>query len=118
MATGRIMETWAHGQDVADALGLVRLPTPRLRHVAHLGIRARAWSFAVHGRPVPAAEIRVELSAPADEVWVWGSDDAEQRVTGPALDFALLVTQRRHRDDLSLVATGADADAWLDVAQA
>jgi uncharacterized protein (TIGR03084 family) len=118
MATGRIMETWAHGQDVADALGVTRLPTPRLRHVAHLGIRARAWSFAVHGRTPPAEPIRVELTAPADEVWAWGPDDASERVTGPALDFALLVTRRRHRADLALVASGPDAEAWLEVAQA
>jgi uncharacterized protein (TIGR03084 family) len=118
MATGRIMETWAHGQDVADALGVTRLPTPRLRHVAHLGIRSLAWSFAVHRRTPPDDPIRVELTAPADEVWVWGPDEADQRVTGPALDFALLVTQRRHRDDLALVATGPDAHAWLEVAQA
>ncbi|NDZ82512.1 maleylpyruvate isomerase family mycothiol-dependent enzyme, partial [Streptomyces sp. SID10853] len=26
MATGRLMETWAHGQDVADALGVRRRP--------------------------------------------------------------------------------------------
>ena len=28
------------------------------------------------------------------------------------------MTQRRHRDDLDLHATGADADRWLDLAQA
>ena len=118
MATARLMETWAHGQDVADALGVARLPTVRLRHVAYLGIRTRDWSFRVHGRPAPTQPIRVELSAPADETWEFGPADADQRVTGPALDFALLITQRRHRDDLGLVATGAAADAWLDVAQA
>ncbi|HEV8277996.1 MAG TPA: maleylpyruvate isomerase family mycothiol-dependent enzyme, partial [Streptosporangiaceae bacterium] len=32
--TARLMETWAHGQDVADALGRRREPTARLRHVA------------------------------------------------------------------------------------
>jgi hypothetical protein len=36
----------------------------------------------------------------------------------PAYDFCLLVTQRRHRDDPDLVATGPDADRWLDIAQA
>jgi hypothetical protein len=39
-------------------------------------------------------------------------------VTGPALDLCLLATQRRNRADLALVATGPDADAWLDIAQA
>jgi hypothetical protein len=38
-------------------------------------------------------------------------------VTGPALDFCLLVTQRRHRTDLHVTADGPDADRWLDIAQ-
>jgi hypothetical protein len=42
----------------------------------------------------------------------------ENRVTGPALDLCLLVTQRRHRSDLALETTGPVAEEWLDVAQA
>ncbi|GAB3074425.1 TIGR03084 family metal-binding protein [Micromonospora schwarzwaldensis] len=119
MATARIMETWAHGEDVADALGVTRAPTARLRHVAHLGFRTLGHGFAAHGRPVPTDPVRVELTAPAgDEVWAFGPAAASDRVTGPALDFCLLVTQRRHRADLALVATGPVADEWLDVAQA
>jgi hypothetical protein len=38
-------------------------------------------------------------------------------VTGPALDFFLLVTQRRHRADMAVTATGATADQWLSIAQ-
>src|ERR1044071_4621750 len=30
-ATARLMETWAHGQDIADALGVERAATARLR---------------------------------------------------------------------------------------
>ncbi|WP_051796433.1 TIGR03084 family metal-binding protein [Streptomyces sp. NRRL S-87] len=119
MASARLMETWAHGQDVADALGAARTPTARLRHVARIGVRARNYAFAVRGLPAPEAEFRVELVAPDGvEVWAYGPADAAQRVTGPALDFCLLVTQRAHRTDLALVATGADADRWLDIAQA
>ncbi|MEV4466313.1 TIGR03084 family metal-binding protein [Micromonospora echinofusca] len=118
MATARIMETWAHGTDVADALGVARPGTDRLRHVAHLGFRTLGHSFAAHGRPVPAAPVRVELTAPQGDTWTYGPADAADRVTGPALDFCLLVTQRRHRADLALSATGPVADAWLDVAQA
>ena len=118
MATARLMETWAHGQDIADALGVTRLPTPRLRHVAHLGVRTRDFAFLVRDRTPPAEPFRVELHAPDGSIWIWGSDDAAQSVTGPALDFCLLVTRRRHRDDLALVAVGSDADAWLDIAQA
>jgi uncharacterized protein (TIGR03084 family) len=118
MATARLMETWAHGQDVADALAIARTPTARLRHIAHIGVRTRDFAYAVNDRTPPAEPFRVELTGPGGDTWAWGPEDAAQRVTGPALDFCLRVTQRRHRDDLALVAVGADADAWLDIAQA
>jgi uncharacterized protein (TIGR03084 family) len=51
-------------------------------------------------------------------VWTWGDEDAVNRVTGPAEDFCLVVTQRRHRDDTALTATGPVADEWLSIAQA
>ncbi|MFE9411437.1 TIGR03084 family metal-binding protein [Streptomyces sp. NPDC006704] len=119
MATGRLMETWAHGQDVFDALGRTRRPTARLRHVARIGVRARDYAFAVRGLAAPDEEFRVELTAPdGDAVWTYGPEGAQQRVTGPALDFCLLVTQRLHRGDTAVRAEGADADRWLDIAQA
>jgi uncharacterized protein (TIGR03084 family) len=43
-ATARLMETWAHGQDIVDALGIRRNPTKRLRHIAHLGVSTLGWS--------------------------------------------------------------------------
>lgn len=116
--TARIMETWAHGQDVADAAGQQREPTDRLRHVAHIGIGARPYSYLVNGREVPAAPIRVELDAPGGGVWTWGPDDARDRVSGSALEFCLAVTQRRHRDDTALVITGPVATEWMSFAQA
>ncbi|GGU93289.1 TIGR03084 family protein [Streptomyces litmocidini] len=118
MATARLMETWAHGQDVADALGAARVPTARLRHVAWIGHRARDYAFLVRGLPAPAEPFRVELEAPDGTSWTYGPEDAAQRVTGPALDFCLLVTQRLHRDDTALVAEGEDAERWLAIAQA
>ena len=116
--TARIMETWAHTQDIADALGVTREPTSRLRHVAHIGVGARAFSYAVHGKALPQAPVRVELTGPDGDLWAWGPADAADRVTGPALDFCLLVTQRRHRDDLALVIQGPAATEWMSVAQA
>ncbi|WP_433547026.1 TIGR03084 family metal-binding protein [Streptomyces sp. CA-294286] len=118
MATARLMETWAHGQDIADALGLRREPTARLRQVARIGVRARDYAYAVRGLTAPAEEFRVELRGPGGELWAYGPEDAAQRVTGPALDFCLLATHRAHRDDLALRAEGPDADRWLDIAQA
>ncbi len=116
--TARIMETWAHGQDIADALGQVREPTARLRHIAHIGVRAMPFSFTVNGLEVPPEPVRVELTGPTGEVWTWGPGHAANRVTGPALDFCLLVTQRRHRDDTAVLAEGQVADHWLAIAQA
>jgi uncharacterized protein (TIGR03084 family) len=118
LASARIMETWAHGEDVADALGVRRAATDRIRHVADLGVRTRDHSFRTHRLPVPDAPFRVELTAPSDARWTWGPQDAEQRVVGPALDFALLVTRRRHPDDLAVRANGALASRWLTIAQA
>ncbi len=119
--TARIMETWAHTQDIADALGVTREPTTRLRHVAHIGVGARAFSYAVRGKTPPPDPVRVELippSGPDGARWTWGPEDARDRVTGPALDFCLLVTQRRHRDDLALGIEGPVATEWMAIAQA
>jgi uncharacterized protein (TIGR03084 family) len=125
MATARLMETWAHGEDVAGALGVRREPTARLRHVARLGVRTRDFAHAVRGLRPPAEPFRVELAPPpaagrapgARTVWAYGPEDAPQRVSGPALDFCLLVTRRVHRDDTALRTTGADAERWLSIAQ-
>ena len=116
-ATARLMEYWAHGQDVADAAQVERVPTGRLRHVVHLGVRTRGFSYAVRGREAPPVDVRVVLDAPAGGTWEFGDPAATDRVTGPAVDFCLLVTQRRHRDDTALVAEGPAADEWLGIAQ-
>src|SRR5688500_6874097 len=116
--TARLMETWAHAQDVADALGAERAPTARIRHVCDIGIRARPFSFRNRGLAPPETPLRVELVAPDGSRWEWGPPDAADRVTGPALDFALLVTQRRLFSDTTLVVEGDDAGTWIGFAQA
>jgi uncharacterized protein (TIGR03084 family) len=116
--TARIMETWAHAQDVYDTVGAAHEPSGRLRHVAHIGVGARAFSYLAHGRSMPEVPVRVELVAPDGSTWSWGPEDAADRITGPALDFALLITQRRHRDDLSLHVVGDAATEWVEIGQA
>jgi uncharacterized protein (TIGR03084 family) len=117
-ATARLMETWAHGVDVADALGATLEDSPRLRHVAHLGVRTMAFSFALHGLAAPAEPVLVELTGAGGGRWRFGPDDATNVVRGPALEFCLVVTQRRHVDDTSLEVAGPVADAWVRTAQA
>jgi uncharacterized protein (TIGR03084 family) len=116
--TARMMETWAHGQDIADTLGVTRPVTGRLRHVAHIGASTIGFSFALRGLPPPGQPIRVELTGPAGEEWTWGPAHATDVVRGPALDFCLVVTQRRNRADTALTATGPLARQWISIAQA
>jgi uncharacterized protein (TIGR03084 family) len=116
--TARIMETWAHGQDVADAGPAFRSPTPALRHVAHLGVRTLPNSFRTVGRAVPTDPVSVELLAPSGELWTWEAGDSANSVRGPALDFCLVVTQRRHIADTDLRVTGPVASEWMSIAQA
>jgi uncharacterized protein (TIGR03084 family) len=118
LATTRLMELIGHGQDIRDALGVTWRPTDRIVHLARLGCRTRDFAYISRGLQPPAGEFRVELTSPGGELWTFGPKDATQRVTGPAADFCLLVTRRRHRADLRLRAEGADADQWLDFAQA
>lgn len=118
--TARLMETWAHGQDVVDALGAgaQRPPTDRLRHIAHIGVRTRGWSYRVRGLDAPDGDVLVALDPPdGGERWVWG-DSATDSVTGTALDFCLVVTQRRHLADTDLVVAGPLAASWMAIAQA
>jgi uncharacterized protein (TIGR03084 family) len=128
-ATARLMETWAHGQDVADALGLSPVASDRLRHIAHIGVRARPFSYGVRSMTMPAVAITVELTSPSGELWRWqtASDrqdeptphgDDRERVSGTALDFALAVTQRRHIADTDLTIEGDAAREWMSIAQA
>ncbi|HEX7355903.1 MAG TPA: maleylpyruvate isomerase family mycothiol-dependent enzyme, partial [Mycobacteriales bacterium] len=115
--TARLMETWAHGQDVIDAVDGEPVVSERLRHVCHIGVGARPYAFRVHGQEDPGTPVRVEARAPSGETWSWGPEDAADRVTGTALDLALVLTQRRHRDDTGLVVDGPVAEQWISIAQ-
>lgn len=117
-ATARIMETFAHGQDVADALGVFRPGTDRLRHIAHLGVSTFNWSFKNRKLPVPEQSVRVALTGPSDDLWTWGPGDAADAVIGPALDFCLVVVQRRNVADTRLMVVGETAEKWMRIAQA
>lgn len=116
-ATARLMETWAHGQDVWDTVGRARPGSPRLKHIAHLGVTTYGWSFINRKLPVPEPAPFVELQAPDGGVWVWGDPASSQTVRGTALDFCLVVTQRRNMADTALAASEGAASQWLAIAQ-
>lgn len=117
MATARMMETWAHGLDVADALGVTPAPTDRIKGVVHIGVRTRDFAYLVNGLTPPAEQFRYEITAPSGALWTWGPDDASNIVRGPAVDFCQLCTQRRAVDDLDLDIVGSDAAQWSTIAQ-
>ncbi len=117
-ATARLMETWSHGQDIATALGRTIEPTDRLRHVAHIGVTTRGWSYVNRGQAVPDAPVRVELLAPSGATWTWGPEDAVDVVRGDALDFCRVVTQRTLVADTALETVGPLAAEWMAIAQA
>jgi uncharacterized protein (TIGR03084 family) len=122
--TARLMEAWAHGQDIIDALdraGIAhaeRPATDRLRHIAQLGFITHKWSYINRQMDAPTVPVRVELVAPSGAAWVFGPDDATDSITGPAIDFCLVTTQRRHVDDTNLVVRGETAIDWMHIAQA
>jgi uncharacterized protein (TIGR03084 family) len=114
--SARLMETWAHAQDVADALGVEREATPNLRHVAHIAVLARRFSYSARGMAPPEEPVYVELSGPGDEMWTWG-EEGSNAVRGDAFDFCLVATQRRHVDDTDLDVNGDAAKEWMSIAQ-
>jgi uncharacterized protein (TIGR03084 family) len=117
-ATARLMETWAHGQDVRDALGQEPEITVRLRHVADLGVRTRPFAYGARGVELPDTAVRVELVGVDGEPWVWGPEAVKDVVRGPALDFCLVVTQRVNPADTALQVQGPLARDWIGIAQA
>ena len=116
-AVARMMETWAHGQDIVDAFSISRTVTNRLKHISHLGVATLRWSFSVRQLEVPNEPVRVELTGPSGDLWTWGPEDAENIICGTAEDFCLLVSQRRNIIDTGIVYKGDVASKWVSIAQ-
>lgn len=115
MATARLMEVWAHGQDIYDALRIRRVATDRIRNICELGVRTFGWSFRNRDLEPPLRP-DITLTAPSGTEWHWQGEGGGT-LRGAALDFSLLVTQRRSPEDLALAAEGEGAVRWLPVAQ-
>jgi uncharacterized protein (TIGR03084 family) len=116
--TARLMECWSHGLDIEDVVPFQRQPSDRLRHIAHLSVRTRNFSYATRDMEANADPVRVELQLPSGEMLFFGEAGSPNRITGTALDFCQVVTQRRHYLDTALVIEGEAAEEWMQVAQA
>lgn len=121
--TARQMETWAHGQEVFDVLGVERVEHDRVRNIAHLGVATFAWTYVVRGRDVPKQPPHVRLLAPSGAIWEWNAPQdgaqaaAANRVEGLAVEFAQIVTQTRNFADTDIVTHGEIAREWMAMAQ-
>ena len=116
--TARLMEAWAHGCDIRDALGLPLAASSGLRHIVHLGYITRDHSYAVRGRRPPLGQVAVRLEFPDGTQLCLGDPTTSAAVEGSALDFCLVVTQRRHVDETQLLCIGDLAHEWMNIAQA
>lgn len=115
--TARQMETWAHGQEVFDALGQDRAEQDRIRNIAHLGVATFGWTFINRGLPVPDPAPYVQLTAPSGGKWDWNQPQNDNAIHGTAVDFARVVTQVRNVAETDLVVTGQGAQDWMAMAQ-
>lgn len=115
--TARIMETWAHGQEVFDTLGVRREDADRIRNVAVLGVNTFGWTFMNRGLEVAGEAPYVCLTAPSGEIWEWNDRDSDNRIEGSATEFCQVVTQTRNIADTALQVSGRVAREWMSIAQ-
>jgi len=115
--TARLMETWAHGQEVYDHLGVARVDGDRIRNIAHLGVSTFGWTYQVRRMELPPVVPHVRLTAPSGAIWTWGEEGAVNSVSGSATEFCQVVTQVRNVADTKLVVRGPVATEWMGIAQ-
>jgi uncharacterized protein (TIGR03084 family) len=115
--TARLMETWAHGQEVYDQLGAVRKNADRIRNIVVLGVNTYGWTFANRGKELPGPMPHLILTAPSGEIWTYGDAQADERIEGQAEEFCQVVTQTRNIADTDLSVTGRIATSWMAQAQ-
>jgi uncharacterized protein (TIGR03084 family) len=116
-ATARQMETWAHGSEIHDLLGIERRETDRIRNIATIGVRTFGWTFANRKIDPPAPAPFVRLTAPSGAVWEWNEPQADNCVEGRAVEFCQVVTQTRNVADTQLRVLGEPARRWMAIAQ-
>jgi len=115
--TARLMETWAHGQEVYDCLGVVRVNTDRIHNIVILGINTYGWTFKVRGLEAPEPEPYLKLQAPSAALWTFGEPNDTEQITGLAEEFCQVVTQVRNIADTDLKVVGDNASLWVANAQ-
>ncbi len=115
--TARLMESWAHGQEVYDELGVVRKNADRIRGIVVLGVNTYRWTYAARGAEPPGPMPQLVLTAPSGEIWTYGEASDTETINGLAEEFCQVVTQTRNIADTQLEVTGEIARDWMSKAQ-
>jgi len=115
--TARLMETWAHGQEAYDTLGVERQNADTIKNVAVIGMNTFGWTFVNRKLEVPTEVPYVKLNAPSGDIWEWNDPASENRIEGDATEFCQVVTQVRNIADTKLKVTGDIATKWMSFAQ-
>jgi uncharacterized protein (TIGR03084 family) len=109
LATTRLAETWIHGGDVADALGVPWAPTDRLRPIARLAWRTLPYAFSRAGRTM-VGPVSFRLEGPGGEPWDFVPEEsAATTVWGPAAELCAVAARRVDPSATSLRGEGPDA---------
>ena len=117
LATSRLLETWTHSHDLADSFGIQYPRTNRLRHIAHIGVVTREFSYVNQGLTPPKEPVRVELVSPNGDQWSWGPDDATNKVSANAYEFCKVITRRIPVAESAVETHGVLAQKWMEIAQ-
>ncbi|UYV38385.1 TIGR03084 family metal-binding protein [Rhodobacteraceae bacterium D3-12] len=115
--SARLMETWAHGQEVYDQLGIQRVNSDYIRNIAHLGVNTFGYAHSIRERKVPEHIPYVKLIAASGGIWEWNTPDATSFVEGDAVEFCQVITQTRNIADTKLQVVGDVATQWMSIAQ-
>ncbi|RLA47393.1 MAG: TIGR03084 family protein, partial [Gammaproteobacteria bacterium] len=116
-ATARLMETWAHGWEIYDLLGVARKQTDRIRHIATIGAKTYGWTFANRKLEPPGPIPYLNLTAPSGQTWEWHAPQEDNQISGRAVEFCQVVTQVRNIEDTGLQVSGEPAKQWMAIAQ-
>ena len=115
--TARQMETWAHGHEIFDSLGINREEFDRIKNIVFLGVNTFNWSHVVNKQVVPDAMPYLRLTSPTGQLWEFGDRNDKEMISGDAVGFAQVVTQTRSFYDVNLTAIGPVANHWMNIAQ-
>ena len=115
-AAARLMEHWAHGLDISDALDIPVVDTPRLRHVAALGLATLRYALGRSRVPWPADRtLRLELTGTDGARYEFGPGDAADVLRGPLLQWCCAATRRPAPSGLpALESDGELADSGVN----